>query len=142
MFMEQHFLRSPLRVYSDMDADNNNAGYISTAAMMEKARTQLQMWGRAGGLGFPPGAGDILLPYPGARPPMGLWHTGLLLPPPGHPGPPPQQLTPPPPSTSAASTPSPSPQEKLPRPAAVFPQQHRFSPYPVLPKRETVPTRN
>ncbi|XP_054282633.1 T-box transcription factor TBX20-like [Macrosteles quadrilineatus] len=148
MFMEQHFLRSPLRLYSDMDSDNNSNTLFS-AAMMEKARAQLQLWGR--GPGYP--GGEVMLPYPGARVPMGpgLWgsqYPGLLLPPPV---PPPQQITPPPPSTSAASTPSsssgspqPSPSDKLPRPAAVFPTpQHRFSPYQLVAKgRESVPTRN
>lgn len=135
MFMEQHFLRSPLRLYSDMDVENNNTGSLFSVAMMEKARAQLQLWGRTSGPGYPPGSGEVLIPYHGHRAPVGIWHPGLLLPPP-------QQLTPPPPSTSTASTPSPSPQEKLPRPAAVFPQHHRFSPYQMVPKREPVPTRN
>ncbi|KAG8296663.1 embryonic heart tube elongation [Homalodisca vitripennis] len=143
MFMEQHFLRSPLRLYSDME-ENNNSGSLFSAAMVEKARAQLQLWGR--GPGYPPG--EIMLPYgvQGARvhvTPSLYQYPGLLLPPPV---PPPQQ-TPPPPNVSAASTPSsssgsPSPSDKLPRPAAVFPQ-HRFSPYQLVPKgRETVPTRN
>uniref|UniRef100_A0A1B6LVD6 T-box domain-containing protein n=1 Tax=Graphocephala atropunctata TaxID=36148 RepID=A0A1B6LVD6_9HEMI len=143
MFMEQHFLRSPLRLYSDLE-ENNNSGSLFSAAMVEKARAQLQLWGR--GPGYPPG--EIMLPYgvQGARVHVapGLYqYPGLLLPPPV----PPPQHTPPPPSISAASTPSsssgsPSPSDKLPRPAAVFPQ-HRFSPYQLVPKgRETIPTRN
>lgn len=50
-FMDQHFLRSPLRLYSTdpLDNENNNAtNSLFSAAMMEKARAQLQLWGRAG----------------------------------------------------------------------------------------------
>uniref|UniRef100_A0A6P7EZ53 T-box transcription factor TBX20-like n=1 Tax=Diabrotica virgifera virgifera TaxID=50390 RepID=A0A6P7EZ53_DIAVI len=50
LFMDQHFLRSSLRLYSgdSMDSENNNASSFFSAAMVEKARAQLQMWGRAG----------------------------------------------------------------------------------------------
>nr|CAH7758249.1 unnamed protein product [Callosobruchus chinensis] len=51
LFMDQHFLRSSLRLYSGsdpLDAENNNASSFFSAAMVEKARAQLQMWGRAG----------------------------------------------------------------------------------------------
>lgn len=57
MFMDQHFLRAPMRLLSELDAENNNASLFS-ATLMEKARTQLQMWGRASGM---PGAGGA--PY-------------------------------------------------------------------------------
>ncbi|KAJ1520094.1 hypothetical protein ONE63_004316 [Megalurothrips usitatus] len=53
MFMDQHFLRAPMRLLSELDAENNNASLFS-ASLMEKARTQLQMWGRAGGGGGVP----------------------------------------------------------------------------------------
>ncbi|KAL1500918.1 hypothetical protein ABEB36_006337 [Hypothenemus hampei] len=46
IFMDQHFLRSSLRLYNppgDPDAENNNA-----AIWMEKARAHLQLWHRAG----------------------------------------------------------------------------------------------
>ncbi|XP_056630944.1 T-box transcription factor TBX20-like [Diorhabda carinulata] len=50
LFMDQHFLRSSLRLYSGdtLDTENNNASSFFSAAMVEKARAQLQMWGRAG----------------------------------------------------------------------------------------------
>ncbi|XP_069698760.1 T-box transcription factor TBX20-like [Periplaneta americana] len=67
MFMEQHFLRSPLRLYSDMDAENNNS--LFSAAMMEKARAHLQMWGRTGGAPYPPAELHSLL-VSGAGPPQ------------------------------------------------------------------------
>lgn len=142
MFMEQHFLRSPLRLYSDMDAENNNAaGNLFSAAMVEKARAHLQLWGRAAA-GPPYGSptdiamlsgygGAPRVPLPahlwGGQPP---WSPALLGPPP----PPP-----PPPTTPSSSSGSPSP-----RP--VFPTtQHRYSPYTVVPKQqqqETLPARN
>lgn len=50
MFMNDHFMRSPLRLYSDVDAENNNTSLFS-AAMMEKARAHLQMWGRGSATG-------------------------------------------------------------------------------------------
>ncbi|KAE8744937.1 hypothetical protein FOCC_FOCC008437 [Frankliniella occidentalis] len=57
MFMDQHFLRAPMRLLSELDAENNNASLFS-ASLMEKARTQLQMWGRAqAGGGAVPGGG-------------------------------------------------------------------------------------
>ncbi|XP_030751182.1 T-box transcription factor TBX20-like [Sitophilus oryzae] len=51
LFMDQHFLRSSLRLYggeSPLDAENNNANSFFSAAMMEKARAHIQMWNRAG----------------------------------------------------------------------------------------------
>ncbi|PSN37644.1 hypothetical protein C0J52_25937 [Blattella germanica] len=72
MFMEQHFLRSPLRLYSEMDAENNNN--LFSAAMMEKARVHLQMWGRTGGPPYSPAELHTLLMNgagPGAGPPVG-----------------------------------------------------------------------
>lgn len=46
--MEQHFLRSPLRLYSELDVDNNNQLYhpALSQATMDK-RLQLQLWGAA-----------------------------------------------------------------------------------------------
>lgn len=140
MFMEQHFLRSPLRLYSELDVENNNQGNFFSAAMMEKARAQLQLWGRGGGeLPVLPGYGArVPLPahlWAGAG--QNPWTAGLL----GPPLPPrPTQITPPPTSTPSSSG-SPSPSElRLPRP--VFPQ-HRYSPY-LIPKQtqESVPARN
>ncbi|XP_050309879.1 T-box transcription factor TBX20-like [Anthonomus grandis grandis] len=50
IFMDQHFLRSSLRLYGGetLDAENNNANSFFSAAMMEKARAHLQLWNRAG----------------------------------------------------------------------------------------------
>ncbi|CAA9998108.1 unnamed protein product, partial [Nesidiocoris tenuis] len=44
MLMEHHFLRSPLRLYSELDAENNNSNPLLSAAMIEKARA---LWGAA-----------------------------------------------------------------------------------------------
>ncbi|KAK3922423.1 T-box protein H15 [Frankliniella fusca] len=60
MFMDQHFLRAPMRLLSELDAENNNASLFS-ASLMEKARTQLQMWGRAQA-GAVPGGGAPYTP--------------------------------------------------------------------------------
>lgn len=161
LFMDQHFLRSSLRLYSgdSLDAENNNAGSLFSAAMMEKARAHIQMWGRAsGGAPYNPSELHAFLLnsspsqqiYLGQRPsvPLGLtsqlwsqggssWqspmHGGL---PPGLLGPPPPhrpQMTPPPSSTPSSSG-SPSPTSvstsDLRLPKAVFPSSmHRFSPY-------------
>jgi T-box protein 20 len=48
LFLEQHFLRSPLRLYSELDVDNNNQLYhpALSQASMDK-RLQLQLWGAA-----------------------------------------------------------------------------------------------
>uniref|UniRef100_A0A1B6CF21 T-box domain-containing protein n=1 Tax=Clastoptera arizonana TaxID=38151 RepID=A0A1B6CF21_9HEMI len=155
MFMEQHFLRSPLRLYSDMDAENNNSGSLFSAAMMEKARAQLQLWGR-GGPPFNPGDIPMIPGYGAGRVPLPahLWGGqpswtnaqahGL---PPGLLGPPmaprPTQITPPPPTTPSSSSGSPSPNDMKPwRP--VFPKQHqRFSPFQ-MPKQqhESIQARN
>lgn len=53
LFMDQHFLRSSLRLYTadPLDAENNNAAGSIFSAAMEKARAHLQMWGRSGGGG-------------------------------------------------------------------------------------------
>lgn len=156
MFVNEHFIRSPLRLYSEVDAENNNS--LFSAAMMEKARAQLQMWGRAGGGYSPADLHTLLLTAPqmyvqnrglpmplpahlwvsaGSPGPASPWtpnaHPGL---PPGLLGPPPapsSQLTPPPASSSSSGSPSPSassPSEaRVSRP--IFPgmAQHRFSPY-------------
>ncbi|KAK9730765.1 T-box [Popillia japonica] len=137
LFMDQHFLRSSLRLYSNdpLDAENNNAGSLFSAAMMEKARAHIQMWGRAGGNPYSPSDLHALLlsgthtqqVYLGQRAavPLGLpsqlwsqggssWqspmHAGL---PPGLLGPPPphrpQMTPPPPPSSTPSSSGSPSP---------------------------------
>ncbi|BES89653.1 t-box protein [Nesidiocoris tenuis] len=117
MLMEHHFLRSPLRLYSELDAENNNSNPLLSAAMIEKARA---LWGAAG---IAPGH-PILVP---SR--MPLW-AGHWPPPPGLLGPPlprPPQLTPPPASTPSSSG-SPSPR----------PNTHRYSPYHV----QASPARN
>lgn len=157
MFMEQHFLRSPLRLYSDMDAENNNSGSLFSAAMMEKARAQLQLWGR-GGPAYSPGEMTMIPGYGGGRIPLPahLWggqppwtnsqtHAGL---PPGLLGPPmaprPSQITPPPPTTPSSSSGSPSPSNEMKTWRPVYPKQHqRFSPFQ-MPKQqhETIPARN
>jgi len=159
MFVNEHFIRSPLRLYSEMDSENNNS--FLSAAMMEKARAQLQMWGRAGGAYSAADLHSLLLSAPqmyvqnrglpmplpahlwvsaGGPVPTSPWtpssHPGL---PPGLLGPPPPappaQLTPPPASSSSSGSPSPSahsPSEpRLSRP--IFPgmAQHRFSPYSI-----------
>lgn len=160
LFMEQHFLRNSLRLYGDpLDAENNNSGSLFSAAMMEKARAHIQMWGRAGGNPYNPNELHAMLlsgtsgQYLGrAAVPLGLptqlwsqsgvsWHTpihsGL---PPGLLGPPPPhrpQITPPPPpsSTPSSSSGSPSPTtvnstSDLRLPKALFPSAlHRYSPY-------------
>lgn len=135
--MEQHFLRNSLRLYTgdSLDAENNNASSLFSAAMMEKARAHIQMWGRAGGSPYTPSdlhamllsgsSGQYLAQRAGV--PIGLpsqlWVQGSAawqspLPgglPPGLLGPPPPhrpQLTPPPPppsSTPSSSSGSPSP---------------------------------
>ncbi|XP_063239779.1 T-box protein H15-like [Bacillus rossius redtenbacheri] len=162
MFLDQHFLRSPLRLYSDLDAENNNS--LFSAAMMEKARAHLQMWGRAGAYspaelhallgGGPPPPGPAVFRGPPPPPPhplaMHLWPgqqwpssppPGLLL------GPPPQQPPPPPPVVSSGSgSPSPSSstsstssscEVRLPRP--IFPGAHRYSPYHLVPRQLSPP---
>lgn len=167
LFMDQHFLRNSLRLYSNdpLDAENNNAGSLFSAAMMEKARAQIQMWGRTGGNPYNPSELHALLlsgnpnqhVYLGQRSvPLGLpsqlwsqaasWqspiHGGL---PPGLLGPPPPhrpQLTPPPSSTPSSSG-SPSPtavntSSDLRLPKALFPSgMHRFSPYASPLSRQT-----
>jgi len=74
MFMEPHFLRSPLRLYSELDAENNNS--LFSAAMMEKARVHLQMWGRTGSPHSPADLHSLLMngAGPGAGPPLGPPH--------------------------------------------------------------------
>lgn len=156
LFMDQHFLRSSLRLYSSdpLDAENNNASSFFSAAMVEKARAQIQMWGRAGAAYNPSELHAFLLNsspnqqvYLGQRStvPLGLWsqggtswqspmHGGL---PPGLLGPPAThrpQITPPPSSTpSSSGSPSPtsvSTSAELRLPKAMFPANlHRFSPY-------------
>lgn len=167
LFMDQHFLRSSLRLYSGdpLDAENNNASSLFSAAMMEKARAHIQMWGRAGGGGYTPADLHALLlsgsptqqVYLGQRTtvPLGLWsqsgsswqtpmHGGL---PPGLLGPPAPhrpQITPPPSSTPSSSG-SPSPtsvnsSSDLRLPKAIFPgSMHRFSPYASPLSRQGVP---
>lgn len=113
MFMEQHFLRSPLRLYADAaDAENNNS-----LLMVEKARA-LGLWG-----------------YPGARVPMPWGQYPLLLPP--------QLTPPPPAVSTPSSSGSPSPTPARPAAVFPPPPQHRFSPYHLMAKGGTVvPTRN
>ncbi|KAJ8921064.1 hypothetical protein NQ315_015860 [Exocentrus adspersus] len=153
LFMDQHFLRSSLRLYSGdpLDAENNNASSFFSAAMVEKARAQLQMWGRAGAAYNPSELHAFLLSGAPSQPvylgqrstvPLGipsqLWpqsgsswqspiHGGL---PPGLLGPPATahrpQITPPPSSTPSSSG-SPSPTSvstsaaELRLPKAMFP---------------------
>nr|CAI5823793.1 unnamed protein product [Callosobruchus analis] len=145
LFMDQHFLRSSLRLYSatgsdPLDAENNNASSFFSAAMVEKARAQLQMWGRAGAAYNPAELHAFLLnsghqvyrsTVPLVTPsqlwPQGAtsWHPGLMRP----------QITPPPSSTpSSSGSPSPtsvSTSSELRLPKAMFPTalHHRFSPY-------------
>lgn len=159
--MDQHFLRSSLRLYSSdpLDAENNNASSFFSAAMVEKARAQIQMWGRAGTAYNPNELQAFLLSnnptqqlYLGQRSsvPLGIpsqlwpqtgtsWQTsipgglppGLLGPPSAHR----PQITPPPSSTPSSSG-SPSPNSinnssDLRLPKVIFPSalHHRFSPY-------------
>lgn len=132
MFMNDHFIRSPLRLYSDIDAENNNTSLFS-AAMMEKARAHLQMWGRtaAAGGGYSPADLHALLmnSAPSSGMQMYIQNRGLPMPlpahlwvssgpspgtaspwtPNSHPGLPPGLLgPPPPPPTSTASTTQPT----------------------------------
>ncbi|XP_066246393.1 T-box transcription factor TBX20-like [Euwallacea similis] len=153
IFMDQHFLRSSLRLYAgeSMDAENNNANSLFSAAMVEKARAQLQMWNRAGAAAaaYNPNELHAFLVnssnpqmFLGQRPSMPLlgshlyssnpWQSPL---PPGLLGSSRPQITPPPASTpSSSGSPSPtsiggSSELRLPKP--VFPStlHHRFSPY-------------
>uniref|UniRef100_A0A8D9ABU3 T-box transcription factor TBX20 n=2 Tax=Cacopsylla melanoneura TaxID=428564 RepID=A0A8D9ABU3_9HEMI len=154
MLMEQHFLRSgvPLRMYSDMDSENNNASNFFTAAMMEKARVQLQLWNSRnqpydihsmilqqqnnGQFGQ-----RIVPPHLWGNTPPGPWSGNV---PPGLLGPHVplrHNVTPPPPTSTPSSSGSPSPSSasegRLQRPPPVFPSnsnQSRFSPYQVIPK--------
>ncbi|KAK6623198.1 hypothetical protein RUM43_009050 [Polyplax serrata] len=109
MFMNDHFIRSPLRMYSDVDAENNNTSLFS-AAMMEKARAHLQMWGRsaaaaaaAGGAGAPGySSADLhallMNAAPGSGMQMYVQNRGLPMPLPAHlwigSGPPPGTASP------------------------------------------------
>lgn len=114
MFMEQHFLRSPLRLYADADAENNNS-----LLMVEKARA-LGLWG-----------------YPGAHVPM-PWGQYLL--PPQLTPPPPTVSTP---SSSGSPSPALCTTPARPAAVFRPPPQHRFSPYHLVAKGATVvPTRN
>nr|XP_023022537.1 LOW QUALITY PROTEIN: T-box protein H15-like [Leptinotarsa decemlineata] len=152
LFMDQHFLRSSLRLYSGdpLDAENNNANSFFSSAMVEKARAQIQMWGRAGAVYNPSELHAFLLNttspsqqvYLGQRHSMPLGIPGQLWPqsgsswpssihaglPPGLLGPPNahrHQLTPPPSSTpSSSGSPSPtsiSTSSDLRLPKAMFP---------------------
>lgn len=126
--MNDHFIRSPLRLYSDVDAENNNTSLFS-AAMMEKARAHLQMWGRgATGGGYSSADLHALLmnTAPGNGMQMYVQNRGLPMPlpahlwissgpspgtaspwtPNAHPGLPPGLLGPPLPPSSTSSTPS------------------------------------
>ncbi|KAF7278334.1 hypothetical protein GWI33_008549 [Rhynchophorus ferrugineus] len=159
LFMDQHFLRSSLRLYGgeSIDAENNNANFFS-AAMMEKARAHLQMWNRAGAaaaaynpselhafllnsssqqmfLGqrtaMPLGLSSHLWSQGGASWPSTI-HQAL---PPGLLGSSRPQMTPPPASTpSSSGSPSPtsvasSTELRLPKPVFPSTMHHRFSPY-------------
>ncbi|XP_060517409.1 T-box transcription factor TBX20-like [Cylas formicarius] len=160
LFMDQQFLRSSLRLYSggdSLDAENNNANSFFSAAMVEKARAQLQMWNRAGAY-HPSELHAFLLNSSGQQMflgqrspvPLGLsthlwsqggssWqnhiHQALA---PGLLGPPRPQMTPPPSSTPSSSG-SPSPNSvntstelrllKPLFPSALHHGGSRFSPY-------------
>lgn len=149
LFMEQHFLRSSLRLYpgggnDPMDSENNN-GSLFSAAMMEKARAHLQLWGR-----YSPGdihamllSGAAQHVYPRAVPSWGQpggaspWgQPGLPGLPPGLLGPPPvpshhrPQITPPPSTTPSSGSPSPtSPTSAADLRLPKMYSSHRFSPY-------------
>ncbi|KAI5705386.1 hypothetical protein M8J75_014438 [Diaphorina citri] len=148
MLMEQHFLRTPLRMYSEMDSENNNASNFFTAAMMEKARVQLQLWNSRNqpydihSMLMQNGqfAGQrVVPPHLWGNSPPGPWSGNV---PPGLLGPPVplrHNVTPPPPTStpSSSGSPSPSSEGRLARPPPVFPtnsNQSRFSPYHVIPK--------
>lgn len=159
LFMEQHFLRSSLRLYpgagDPMDSENNN-GSLFSAAMMEKARAHLQLWGR-----YSPGdlhamllSGAAQHVYPRAVPttawgqPATAWGAALPGLPPGLLGPPPPpphrpQITPPPVSTPSSGSPSPTggvaTAADLRLPKAVY-SSHRFSPYSQSMARQLSPT--
>lgn len=149
MLMEQHFLRTPLRMYSELDSENNNASNFFTAAMMEKARVQLQLWNSRN---QPYDIHSMLLqsnngqfgqrvvpPHLWGNSPPGAWPGNM---PPGLMGPHVplrHNVTPPPPTStpSSSGSPSPSSEARIPRPPPVFPSnsnQSRFSPYHVIPK--------
>ncbi|KAL1124019.1 hypothetical protein AAG570_001789 [Ranatra chinensis] len=124
MLMEQHFLRSPLRLYSEMDAENNNGcssgvgGGLVPATMMEKGEVYPLL---VGGGRIPLGAhlwGPHWPPGPPSGPPLPLPMAPLPRPP---------QLTPPT-TPSSSGSPSPSPR----------PVTHRYSPYHV----QASPARN
>lgn len=156
IFMDQHFLRSSLRLYTGeaIDAENNNANSLFSAAMVEKARAHLQLWNRAGAASaYNPSELHAFLVnssnpqmFLGQRPGVPLlgghlysgspWQTPIHQSlPPGLLGARPQ-ITPPPASTPSSSG-SPSPtsistsQSELRLPKPVFPStlHHRFSPY-------------
>ncbi|XP_065085641.1 T-box protein H15-like isoform X4 [Ochlerotatus camptorhynchus] len=147
LLLEQH-LRSPLRLFPDpLMAQFAGAGQDpdgAQAALLEKARQHLQMWGRATPYG------DLLIPQMYQRPNLGALNLGHLWQsqwpqqfPPGFlpnaaaaaaaaaasaPPPPPPRTTPPPPTQTmtspASSAGSPSPDLR----AKHFP---RFSPYQI-----------
>ncbi|CAG9771683.1 unnamed protein product [Ceutorhynchus assimilis] len=158
IFMDQHFLRSSLRLYSGdgMDAENNNANSFFSAAMVEKARAHLQMWNRAGAAAAynPSELHAFLLNsssqqmFLGQRSPVplglsshlwsqtgGLWQNPIHQSvPPGLLGSSRPQITPPPASTpSSSGSPSPtsmtSSELRLPKPMFASTMHHRFSPY-------------
>lgn len=158
LFMEQHFLRSSLRLYPGsggeiMDSENNN-GSLFSAAMMEKARAHLQLWGR-----YSPGDLHAMLlggaaaaqhVYPRAMPtwnqptPSNPWGQPLPGLPPGLLGPPPPphrpQITPPPSTTPSSGSPSPTAAPAdLRLPKAVY-STHRYSPYSQAMARQLSPT--
>lgn len=124
MLMEQHFLRSPLRLYSELDAENNNGNPLLSAAMLEKARA---LWGGPQHpLLVPTRVPTVWGPGPPPHWPPGALPPTLLAA--HHPHPRPPQLTPPPASTPSSSSGSPSPR----------PTTHRYSPYHV----QASPARN
>lgn len=159
IFMDQHFLRSSLRLYGgeSMDAENNNANSFFSAAMVEKARAHLQMWNRAGAAAaYNPSELHAFLLNSSSQPmflgqrspvPLGLsshlWsQTGASWQNPIHQTLPPgllgssrPQITPPPASTpSSSGSPSPtsintSSELRLPKPIFPSTMHHRFSPY-------------
>nr|XP_029709509.1 T-box protein H15-like [Aedes albopictus] len=109
LLLEQH-LRSPLRLFPDplmaqFGATPDPDG--AQAALLEKARQHLQMWGRAAPYG------DLLIPQMYQRPNLGALNLGTTPPPPA------QTMTSP---ASSAGSPSPDLRAK---------HFTRFSPYQI-----------
>ena len=138
MLAEQHYLRSPLRPFSELDTHNNNLTLEEKALLA--ARSQLFLRAAAAAAGpYGPLMGPMCSLYGGGggggttgMPPGMLWSQWACLGPSliaaQH-----QHLA------AAASSPVPGPSPALPRP--LYPlAQHRFSPYgpPASTARRTV----